>query len=42
MIKFKKVKRFADVDLPLPTRGTANAAGYDFVVAEDIVIPPCN
>lgn len=42
MIKFEKVKRFADVNLPLPTRGTANAAGYDFVVAEDIVIPPYN
>lgn len=40
MIKFEKVARFADVDLPLPTRGTANAAGYDFVVAEDVVVPP--
>lgn len=40
MIKFEKVKRFADVELPLPTRGTANAAGYDFVVAEDVVVPP--
>lgn len=40
MIKFEKVKRFADVDLPIPTRGTANAAGYDFVVAEDILIYP--
>ena len=39
MIKFQKVARFADVDLPLPTRGTANAAGYDFVVAEDIIVP---
>ena len=40
MVKFEKVSRFADVDLPLPTRATANSAGYDFVVAEDIVIPP--
>jgi dUTP pyrophosphatase len=40
MAKFYKVSRFADVDLPLPTRATANSAGYDFVVAEDIVIPP--
>lgn len=39
MIKFEKIKRFADVDLPLPTRGTAAAAGYDFVVAEDVIIP---
>lgn len=37
---FEKVSRFADVDLPLPTRATFNSAGYDFVVAEDIVIPP--
>lgn len=37
---FEKVSRFADVDLPLPTRATANSAGYDFVVAEDVIIPP--
>lgn len=40
MVKFQKVSRFADIDLPLPTRATADSAGYDFVVAEDIVIPP--
>lgn len=40
MIKFEKVSRFADVDLPMPQRGTADSAGYDFVVAEDVVIPP--
>lgn len=40
MVKFEKVSRFADVDLPMPTRATANSAGYDFVVAEDIVVPP--
>lgn len=40
MVKFEKVAKFADVDLPLPTRATANSAGYDFVVAEDVVIPP--
>ncbi len=39
-IYFEKVSRFADVDLPMPKRGTAASAGYDFVVAEDIVIPP--
>lgn len=39
-IRFEKVSRFADVDLPLPTRSTTNSAGYDFVVTEDIVIPP--
>lgn len=40
MTKFEKVSRFAEVDLPLPIRKTANSAGYDFVVAEDVVIPP--
>ena len=39
MIKFEKVKRFNDVELEMPTRKTANSAGYDFVVAEDTVIP---
>lgn len=39
MIKFEKVRAYQDVDLPLPTRKTAESAGYDFVVAEDIVIP---
>lgn len=40
--RFEKVSRFADVDLPMPKRGTAQSAGYDFVVAEDIVVPPMN
>jgi dUTP pyrophosphatase len=40
MAKFEKVKRFENVDLPLPIRKTAQSAGYDFVVAEDIIIPP--
>lgn len=40
MAKFEKVKRFADADIQMPTRATANSAGYDFyVVEEDIVIP---
>lgn len=39
MIKFEKVKRFADADFNLPVRKTRNSAGYDFEVAEDIVIP---
>lgn len=37
--KFEKVSRFKDIDLPLPVRKTAKSAGYDFVVAEDIIIP---
>ena len=40
MIKFEKVSRFADADFNLPVRKTANSAGYDFEVAEDIVIHP--
>lgn len=40
MAYFEKVSRFNDVDLPLPTRATKSSAGYDFVVAEDVVIPP--
>ena len=39
-IKFEKVSRFKDVDLPLPSRGTEGSAGYDLVVAEDIILKP--
>ena len=39
MIRFEKVKRFADADFNLPVRKTKNSAGYDFEVAEDICIP---
>ena len=42
MIKFEKVEKFADVDIHLPARKTKNSAGYDFEVAEDVVIPPIN
>lgn len=42
MIKFEPVSKYADAGLPLPTRGTEYAAGYDFVVAEDIIIPSYN
>lgn len=40
MAKFEKISRFKEIDLPLPVRKTAQSAGYDFVVAEDIIIPP--
>lgn len=40
MAKFEKVKRFENIDLPLPVRKTEASAGYDFVVAEDVLIPP--
>jgi dUTPase len=36
---FEKVKRFEDIELAMPERKTAHSAGYDFVVAEDIIIP---
>lgn len=39
-VYFEKVSKYKDIDLPLPKRATENSAGYDFVVAEDIVIPP--
>lgn len=40
MVKFEKVSRLADADFNLPVRKTANSAGYDFEVAEDVVVPP--
>lgn len=41
MVKFEKVSRFKDdEDVKLPRRATAGSAGYDFYVAEDIVLPP--
>lgn len=40
MVQFEKVSRFKDVELPMPKRGTVSSAGYDFVVAEDVVVPP--
>lgn len=40
MIKFEKVSRFADIDIAMPERKTANSAGYDFVVAQDILLMP--
>lgn len=40
MANFEVVSRFADAGLPMPERKTADSAGYDFVVAEDTIIPP--
>lgn len=39
MSKFEKVSRFADVDITMPMRKTEGSAGFDFVVAEDIIVP---
>lgn len=38
-MKFEIVSKYADAGLNLPVRKTASSAGYDFEVAEDIVIP---
>lgn len=37
MIKFERVSKYPDA--VIPTRSTASSAGYDFTVAEDIMIP---
>lgn len=43
MTRFEKVTRFKDnPNLLLPERKTAGAAGYDFMVAEETIVPPCN
>lgn len=39
MAKFEKVKRFENKDIQMPSRATANSAGYDLYVAEDTLIP---
>ena len=36
---FEKVSAYDNINLPYPERKTHGSAGYDFVVAEDIVIP---
>ncbi len=38
MAKFEQVSRFTE-ELPLPTRATAHAAGYDLYAAENKIIP---
>lgn len=39
MAKFEKVSKYADVDIAMPIRKTAQSAGYDMVAAEDYIIP---
>lgn len=39
MSKFEFVSKYADSGLPLPSRKTADSAGYDLVAAEDVIIP---
>ena len=38
-MKFERVSKYPDAVLPV--RKTAKSAGYDFTVAEDIIIPSC-
>ena len=40
MAKFEFIEKYKDCGLALPVRKTAQAAGYDFQVAEDTLIPP--
>jgi dUTP pyrophosphatase len=42
MIKFEKVSRFNEIELEMPSRKTSDSAGYDFIVAEEVIIPPYN
>lgn len=39
MINFEKAKGYENLEFNLPQRKTANSAGYDFEVIEDMVIP---
>jgi dUTP pyrophosphatase len=39
MAIFEKVSRYADADIAMPARKTAQSAGYDMVAAEDYIIP---
>lgn len=36
---FEKISSYSDIDIQLPERKTSGSAGFDFAVAEDIVIP---
>lgn len=40
MAKFEVVSKYENESITLPVRKTEEAAGYDFVVAEDTIIPP--
>ena len=38
-MKFEVISKYAEAGINLPQRSTTGSAGYDFEVAEDIVIP---
>ena len=39
MAIFEKVSKYADADIVMPVRKTAQSAGYDMVAAQDYIIP---
>jgi dUTP pyrophosphatase len=39
MAIFEKVSKYADADIAMPVRKTAQSAGYDMVAAQDYIIP---
>lgn len=39
MAIFEKVSKYADADIAMPVRKTAQSAGYDMVAANDYIIP---
>jgi dUTP pyrophosphatase len=39
MAIFEKVSKYADADIAMPVRKTAQSAGYDMVAVQDYVIP---
>ena len=40
MAKFERVSKYSNSEINMPIRKTAKSAGYDFEVAEDILIEP--
>ena len=40
MAKFEKVSKYSNSEINMPVRKTARSAGYDFEVAEDILVEP--
>lgn len=39
MIKFERISKYKNIDVPMPCAATASSAGYDLAAVEDIVIP---
>ena len=40
MAKFEKVTKYKDVEFDMPVRKTKHSAGYDMVIAEDVILEP--